>query len=513
MDAAAPFMKVPGAPWAKSRESEASPFAPGDLVAGGTLPRLWARLWGADPDACALIDGQDPGTVVHADELLNRTASAAARLATQGVQPEQRVLWSCSASVDSIVALLGALRLGAVLVPVNPSVTRSELEYVVHDVLPAVSVVDRPEPGEWVKADIPGATVLFPHDLRRSGTSSRDVILDAAGPGDDALIVYTSGTTGEPKGAVHTHRSLLAGVQALRIAWDWHPDDRLILSLPLFHVHGLCAGLFGALAAGGSAVVYERFVPAQVLGGVPESTMFFGVPTMYHRLAATGRAAELAALRLCVAGSAPLPAALWHEFHGEYGVSVLERYGMSETLLTLSNPLVGERRPGSVGLPLPGVEATVAQADEHGIGELMVRGPSLFRGYWGRPEASAATWNEGWFCTGDLASVGADGYFSIRGRRTELIITGGHNVYPAEVETVLSRHPSVGEIAVIGLPSVEWGESVTAFVVGADGGPDLDALRALADQELTAYKRPRAFRVVQALPRNAMGKVIRRDLR
>jgi malonyl-CoA/methylmalonyl-CoA synthetase len=260
-------------------------------------------------------------------------------------------------------------------------------------------------------------------------------------------------------------------------------------------------------------VFYERFVPTQVLDAAPESTMFFGVPTMYHRLAATGRAAELAALRLCVAGSAPLPAALWHEFRQGYGVSVLERYGMSETLLTLSNPLVGERRPGSVGLPLPGVEATVAQPDEHGIGELMVRGPSLFRGYWGRPEASAAAWNEGWFSTGDLASVGEDGYFSIRGRRTELIITGGHNVYPAEVEAVLGRHPSVGEIAVIGLPSVEWGESVTAFVVGTDGEPDVDALMALADEELTAYKRPRAFRVVGALPRNAMGKVIRRDLR
>ena len=506
-------MNDTGPPGPGQREPGAAAFAPGDLLAGGTLPRLWTRLWEARPDARSLMDGEDPGAVLGAAELLSRTASAAARLAAQGVEPRQRVLWSCSASLDSIVALLGALRLGAVVVPVNPAAARSELLYVVHDVLPALSLLDRPELGQWVKADSPGATVLSPHELGRSEASTRDIILDAAGPGDDALIVYTSGTTGEPKGAVHTHRSLLAGVQALRIAWDWHPDDRLILSLPLFHVHGLCAGLFGALAAGSSAVFYERFVPTQVLDAAPESTMFFGVPTMYHRLAATGRAAELAALRLCVAGSAPLPAALWHEFRQGYGVSVLERYGMSETLLTLSNPLVGERRPGSVGLPLPGVEATVAQPDEHGIGELMVRGPSLFRGYWGRPEASAAAWNEGWFSTGDLASVGEDGYFSIRGRRTELIITGGHNVYPAEVEAVLGRHPSVGEIAVIGLPSVEWGESVTAFVVGTDGEPDVDALMALADEELTAYKRPRAFRVVGALPRNAMGKVIRRDLR
>ena len=316
-----------------------------------------------------------------------------------------------------------------------------------------------------------------------------------------------------PKGAVHTHRSLLAGTLALQLAWDWQPDDRLLLALPLFHVHGLCAGLFGALAAGSSAVVFARFSPTDVLDAAHQSSMFFGVPTMYHRLAESGRAAELSALRLCVAGSAPLPAELWRRFSGEFGVSVLERYGMSETLLTLSNPLLGERRPGSVGFPLPGVEAAIAEVDEEGIGELMVRGPSLFRGYWNRPDASASMGHDGWFATGDLASVAADGYFSIRGRRTEMIITGGHNVYPAEVEAVLARHSSVREIAVIGLPSTEWGESVTAFVVGLDGDPDIDALTLLAEQELTSFKRPRVFHVVDALPRNAMGKVIRRDLR
>jgi malonyl-CoA/methylmalonyl-CoA synthetase len=326
------------------------------------------------------------------------------------------------------------------------------------------------------------------------------------------LIVYTSGTTGEPKGAVHTHRSLLAGVQALRIAWDWQPDDRLILGLPLFHVHGLCAGLFGTLAAGASAAVFDRFEPALVLNAAAAASLFFGVPTMYHRLAETGHAAALATLRLCVAGSAPLPADLWQRFAQEFGVSVLERYGMSETLLTLSNPLTGERRPGSVGLPLPGVEATVAAPDDDGVGELMVRGPSLCRGYWERSAASESMWVDGWFATGDLASVADDGYFSIRGRRTELIITGGHNVYPAEVEAVLGRHPSVKEIAVIGAQSEVWGETVTAFVVGAGGEPDTEALMALAARELSSYKCPREYRVVESLPRNAMGKVVRRDL-
>jgi malonyl-CoA/methylmalonyl-CoA synthetase len=358
----------------------------------------------------------------------------------------------------------------------------------------------------------PGGVVLSPGELGATAGSGAGPVLDAALPDDDALIVYTSGTTGEPKGAVHTHRSLLAGVQALRMAWDWQPDDRLILALPLFHVHGLCAGLFGTLASGGSATVFDRFSPALVLDAVGETSMFFGVPTMYHRLAETGGASALAALRLCVSGSAPLPADLWQRFARESGVSVLERYGMSETLLTLSNPLFGERRPGSVGFPLPGVEAKLAAPDEHGIGELMVRGPSLYRGYWNRPGASESVWADGWFTTGDLASVDDEGYFSIRGRRTELIITGGHNVYPAEVEAVLSRHPSVKEIAVIGAPSAEWGESVIAFVVGAGGAPDIDDLMALAAQELTSYKCPREYRVVDSLPRNPMGKVIRLDL-
>jgi malonyl-CoA/methylmalonyl-CoA synthetase len=460
-----------------------------------------------------LLEGQGSRSVLHGDELAQQTGVAAGHLAARGVMPGDRVLWSCATSLGAIVGLIGALRLGAVVVPVNPSASRSELRYVARDVDPSASVVDRDEVRDWLCADLEDAVVLHPDELLTSmGTTAAPGLLDAAAPGDDALIVYTSGTTGEPKGAVHTHRSLLAGSLALQMAWGWRPDDRLLLALPLFHVHGLCAGLFGTLASGSSAVLFERFVPAQVLDAVGQSTMFFGVPTMYHRLAESGGAAELAALRLCVCGSAPLSADLWTRFHDDWGVSVLERYGMSETLLTLSNPLRGERRPGSVGFPLPGVDAAIADIDDGGVGELMVRGPSVCRGYWNRTEASETMWRDGWFATGDLASVGDDGYVAIRGRRTELIITGGHNVYPAEVEAVLGRHPSVGEIAIIGLPSAEWGESVTAFVVGRDGEPDIDALALLATRELTSYKRPREFRVVDSLPRNAMGKVVRRDL-
>jgi malonyl-CoA/methylmalonyl-CoA synthetase len=483
---------------------------PVDLTAGGTLVRLWATHWRTQPGHSVLSDGSTAETWSGA-RLDEETARAAAEWRTSGVVAGDRVLWICSTSLHSIVRLLGALRLGAVVVPVNPSSTQSELEFVLGDVEPAAAVVDRSEHQDWLARAHPALAVLWSGSPLPAHPLAAER-LDAAAPQDDALIVYTSGTTGRPKGAVHTHASLLAGAHSIRVAWGWEPEDRLILTLPLFHVHGLCAGLFGTLATGASAVVLERFDPAAVIGATGQSTMLFGVPTMYHRLADAPGAGALSSLRLCVCGSAPLPADLWRRWRDEYVVEVLERYGMSETLLTISNPLAGERRPGMVGRPLPGIEVSIT-ADESGVGELLVRGASLCRGYWRRPDAHVGEGQEGWFATGDLASMDQDGYVAIAGRRTELIITGGHNVYPAEVEAVLARHPSVAEVAVAGVPSAEWGESVTAFVVGAGGPPDVAALVALATGELSSYKRPREFRVVDSLPRNALGKVIRRELR
>lgn len=474
-------------------------------VSGSTLPEVWEGRWAARPDAPVLLDGWD-GQTVDGSDLAARTAHVAAALARRDVSPGDRVLWSGRATIDSVAVLLGVMRAGAVLVPVSPSARAREVAHVVEDARPVLALADRDRdhvgfgPGvAWLAMD----TVARPtdHNEPEEAVAGRLPVPD---PGDDALIVYTSGTTGAPKGAVHTHRSLLAGVTALVGAWEWSAADRLVLCLPLFHVHGLCAGLFGALTAGGSALVFDRFDEDAVLDAARSCTMFFGVPTMYHRLAATARVGALASLRLCVSGSAPLAADLWRSMAGD-GVRVLERYGMTETLLTLSNPLDGERRPGSVGVPLPGVEAAVDEPDAQGVGELLVRGPSVCRGYWGRPSPEV----DGWFATGDLVSVADDGYVSVRGRRTELIITGGHNVYPAEVEAVLSRHPGVDEVAVVGLPSAEWGETVVAFVVGH---PDLESLHARAAAELAAFKCPREVRLVDALPRNAMGKVVRSQL-
>ena len=447
-----------------------------------------------------LVDGT---RVLAAGELDHLTAGVAGVLGRHGVGPGDRVLWQSRATLPSVVTLLGIVRAGAALVPLSPSATAREVDHVVADATPTAAV------SELALGNVP-ALWSVERIMAEASHLSPPTELRAATPADDVLVVYTSGTTGNPKGAVHTHASLLAGVRTLVAAWDWQPDDRLVLALPLFHVHGLCAGLFGTLAAGASAAVLDRFDEQAVVEAAATSSMFFGVPTMYHRLASSGRAGALAGLRLCVSGSAPLAADLWQALHAS-GLNVLERYGMTETLLTVSNPLHGERRPGSVGLPLPGAQIELDRADDEGVGELLVRAPSLCRGYWGRtdPLTDAA----GWFATGDLASVADDGYVTIRGRRTELIITGGHNVYPAEVESVLARHVSVAEVAVVGVPSAEWGETVVAFVVGRDGAADLPALARMAEEELAPFKRPRRMEAVDALPRNAMGKVVRARLR
>lgn len=473
------------------------------LSQDSTLPDVWLAHWSARPDDVVLVDGRDSLLAADGARLAEKTAHHAAVLTNHGAGKGDRVVWCARATLDSIEALAAVLRAGAILVPLNPSATTAEIAHVLEDAEPSVVVTDRADRGDAFGSNQP---VLSVDELSGVSVAAQTFVKPESRPTDDALIVYTSGTTGRPKGAVHSHASLLAGIDALHRAWGWRRDDRLVLALPLFHVHGLVAGLFGTLTAGASATIYDRFEESSVLSAAATHSMFFGVPTMYHRLVATGRARELGSLRLCVSGSAPLAADLWHQLADE-GVEVLERYGMTETLLTLSNPLLGTRRPGSVGIPLPGVEAAVDAPDEEGVGELFVRGASLCRGYW-RRAAEEAT--DGWFATGDLVSVSDDGYVTIRGRRTELIITGGHNVYPAEVEDVLARHPGVREVAVVGVPSAEWGETVEAFVVGDF---DLDALNDLAIRELASFKRPREVHIVEALPRNALGKVVRGDLR
>jgi malonyl-CoA/methylmalonyl-CoA synthetase len=428
-----------------------------------------------------------------------------------------RVVWSTASTVTALAAHVGALRAGLVVVPVNTGYSEPEFSYIVGDVRPAAAIVERSAQADWVRrASREPVLVVGPEvDLSEAGVDAEGGPLDAAAPADPALIGYTSGTTGAPKGAVLSHGNLLAATEAVRIAWRWDADDRLVHCLPVFHAHGLGVGVYGTLLSGGSAVLLAGFDPGAVADAAVahRATLFFGVPTMYHRLLSAGRLSELAGLRLCVSGSAPLSETLHADVSREIGSSVLERYGMTETLMNVSNPYDGDRRAGTVGFPLPGVE--VVLADD---GEILLRGPNVFAGYWERPETNrevfspAADGGADWFHTGDLGSD-EDGYLAIRGRSKELIISGGFNVYPTEVEDVLVAHPGVAEAAVGGTPSEEWGEVVTAWIVADGDPPTLDELVQFASASLAPYKRPRVLHVVEQLPRNALGKVVRGQLK
>jgi malonyl-CoA/methylmalonyl-CoA synthetase len=483
-----------------------APAPPGD-----TLPRAWAARFEAAPDRPVLWEERRGW--IRAGDLDRASRRVAGRLAAAGLEPGDRILMSAAPSVELVEAHVAALRLGLVVVPANTAYREREIAHVVADCGPRAAVVDDAERAGWIRRAGPDVLVVGPDVDGGGDDGAGSVALDAAAPGAPALIGYTSGTTGTPKGAVLSHANLLASSESVRLAWRWTADDRLVLALPLFHIHGLGVGLHGTLLAGASAVLLPRFDAGAVLdaAAVHDATLFFGVPTMYTWLADSPRLPELGRLRLCVSGSAPLPPAVFERLAAGSGQRVLERYGMTETGLNVSNPYDGERRPGTVGFPLPGVELRLARD-----GEIELRGPNVFRGYWGRPEETAAAFTaDGWFRTGDIGEHDADGYLRLVGRARELIITGGLNVYPREVEDVLREHPAVADVAVAGVPDAEWGEVVTAWVVPTrPGAPPADTdLLGFAAERLARFKCPRRVVVVDALPRNALGKVLRHQLR
>ena len=470
-----------------------------ELLAGETLPSVWVSQWREQPQRAVV---HDPGSGwVHGQELLDRSEVVAQRLGHSGVGPGDRVLLSASSSVELVVAHVAILRLGAVVVPANGAYRAEEVGHVVSDARPKVAIVEHPEWGEWIHSADPSVVVTSPSVELEAGTS---VSLDRTETNSPALIGYTSGTTGRPKGAVLSHGNLLASVRGLEIAWRWTPDDILILALPLFHMHGLGVGLHGSLAVGAKVVLLSEFNVDEVVDSITkfDATMFFGVPTMYSRLLESPKATELEQLRLCVSGSAPLPAELHQSIHRVTGQHVLERYGMTETAMLVSNPYEGERRPGSVGFPLPGVQVRL----EGDPTEIQVKGPNVFSGYWERPEENTEVFVDGWFRTGDLGAIDPEGYLSIVGRAKELIISGGFNVYPREVEEVISKYEPIQECAVVGIPDEEWGEVVVAFVV-AEREIEDEEIKIFVGERLAHYKRPRRTYTLETLPRNALGKV------
>ncbi|MEV0810492.1 AMP-binding protein [Micromonospora sp. NPDC050200] len=481
------------------------PGVEADLGSGGTLPGAWTARWASEPGAQVIAT--TAGRIVTAAELEQLTAAAAGRYAAAGLAPGDRIIMSAGPSVELVVAYLAALRYGLTVVPANTAYTAVELANLAADAHPVLAVLD--DPGR--APDLPVTTPDLAGLPRPQATP-----LDRVESADPALIVYTSGTTGRPKGAVLSHANLLASAHAVRLAWRWTPEDRLALALPLFHIHGLGVGLHGTLVAGASLLLVPRFEPAAIATAVEDgATMFFGVPTMYHRLATSPHLDGLRPLRLAVSGSAPLPAELHDAVRERTGQRILERYGMTETVMLVSNPYDGPRRPGTVGLPLPGVSVRLAPG-EGGVSEIEVTGPNVFGGYLDRPAATAEAFTaDGWFRTGDLGVLDDDGYLLIKGRAKELIITGGYNVYPREVEETLRLHPAVGDVAVAGVPSTEWGETVVAYVVPADAVDTAtleDDLTQWCAGLLAPYKRPRVWRWIDMVPRNALGKVLRHEL-
>jgi len=496
-----------------------------------TIPALAAAAADRVPDRVAVtVDGEP---VTHA-ELDDAASQVAAWLATR-VHPGDRVLLAAGSSIGFVRCYLGALRAGAVVVLANPGYTAAELGHLIADSGSVLAFAD-PGPARLLSGLSPGSAPPLmvdirelPDGARRVGGASR-VGGIVARPQDGALLAYTSGTTGRPKGVPLTHRQLAISIRSAMAAWRWSEDDVLVHALPLYHQHGL-GGLHAALIAGGTVHIRSRFAPADLMQTIGETraSVLFAVPTIYQALldarvpdTPAGPAAGLRDLRLAICGSAPLSPALADRLPGVLGRLPLVRYGTTETGLNVSHPLEG-RHGGTVGVPLPGVLARIRAADP-GVnggadpgedGEIQLRGPQVFAGYWQDPAATdAAFTTDGWFRTGDIGTVDpATGHLMIRGRTKEMIITGGMNVYPREVEIALEGHPAVAEAAVAGLPDDRWGERVTAWVVMRGGcGFDEAGLIAHARTVLTGYKCPKRVFQVAALPRNHLGKIIRSAL-
>jgi len=473
------------------------------------------------------VETQDGARLTYA-ELAAASGRMANALAGAGVRPGDRVAVQVEKSLANLVLYLACLRAGAVFLPLNTAYTLPEAAYFVGDAEPSLIVCD-PAVREGVQGIAGGARV---ETLDAAGEGSLAALARAAAedfatvPRQDddlAAIVYTSGTTGRSKGAMLSHGNLASNARTLVEAWRFTDRDVLIHALPIYHVHGLFVAINVLLLAGGAMLFLPRFDAGEILKRTPRATALMGVPTFYTRLLARPELGpELTAgMRLFVSGSAPLLAETHREWRARTGHAILERYGMTETGMNVSNPYDGERIAGTVGLPLPGVQVRIADPDtgaplEPGrIGMIEVKGPNVFKGYWRMPEKTRAEFRpDRFFITGDLGQVDARGYVSIVGRGKDMIITGGLNVYPIEVEEQIDQLPGVVESAVVGLPHPDFGEAVTA-VVATGGGPapsEAEVLAAL-EQGLASFKRPKRVVFVEELPRNTMGKVQKAALR
>ena len=467
-----------------------------------------------------ILSGQDDWSYA---ELLLQINRAAAELAAIGAGAGDRVLVQLPKSSENLALYLACLKLGLVYVPLNTGYTAAELDYFVSDAEPVLYV------GEQHRSDVVSAT-LQPRDAERllvfsNGASTSDdlaIPLTAVRATDDlAAILYTSGTTGRSKGAMLSHGNLASNAHALSEEWGWQASDVLLNALPIFHVHGLFIASHCALLNATPMIFLEKFDASEVMARLPDATVMMGVPTFYTRLLGRSELTpdRVAHMRVFICGSAPLTEQTFEEWEQRTGHRILERYGMSETIINTSNPLQGERVAGTVGFALPGQQVRVA--DEAGVpvptgevGMIEVAGPNVFQGYWRMPEKTAEEIRgDGFFITGDLGVQAADGRLSIVGRSKDLVISGGYNVYPKEVEVALDDMAQVAESAVIGVPHPDFGEAVVAVIVPAAGEVTQAQVDAALGHQLARFKQPKRVMNVTELPRNTMGKVQKNLLR
>ena len=496
-------------------------------VSRPSVPTAHDTLFGAvarrDPERACLV--LEDGSVLSYGDVDRRAAGFAGVLRDRGVDPGDRVVVQVDKSADALALYLACLRAGAVHVPLNSAQTPTEVAFAAGDAGAALFVGRPGRDAPDLPAGCPAETLGIDGDgTLPTGVGEADPLTDpvAVPLSEPSALLYTSGTTGRPKGALLSGRNLVANARALVDAWRFDASDVLVHVLPVFHVHGLFVALHCAWSVGATVRLHRRFDVAAVRRDLRRSTVFMGVPTHYHRLLADPELGpeDCASMRLFTSGSAPLAAAEHRAFEDRTGHRIVERYGMTETMILTSNPYDGERVPGTVGFPLAGVELRVVddagqEAPPEEPGSVEVRGEGVFLGYRGLPEQTAAcTTPDGWFVTGDLGSVDAEGRLTLVGRTSDLIISGGYNVYPKEVEAVLDSVSGVVESAVVGIGDPDLGEVVVAAVVlEEDAAVDEDLLAAACEGVLARYKHPRRYLWVDALPRNVMGKVQKATIR
>lgn len=482
------------------------------------------------PSAVFIGDGE--GRSFTYSDYWSLAGQIANTLAAQGVRSGDRVAVQVEKSIEALALFLACARLGAVFLPLNTAYTSAELDYFIRDAEPAMTVcaTARAEAIGTI-ARTHGCRTVLTLDANGAGSFMQTVtgrprgFNDAHASWDDLVaILYTSGTTGRSKGAMLTHGNLASNALTLAGAWRFTSADVLLHALPIYHTHGLFTASNTVLISGGRIIFRAKFDADDVVARLPQATTMMGVPTFYTRLLQhAGLTRELTRhMRLFVSGSAPLLAETHQQFRSRTGHSILERYGMTETNMITSNPYDGDRRAGTVGFPLPGVDLRITDPDTGAtlprgeIGMIEVRGPNVFKGYWRKPEKTAEEFrDDGYFSTGDLGMIGADGYVSIAGRGKDLIISGGFNVYPKEIESEIDAIPGVVESAVIGVPHPDFGEGVTAIIVCDPQAPQVserDILR-LLETRLARFKLPKRVIAAASLPRNAMGKVQKKELR